>query len=100
MDRPAAAGYRLSRQQFPYFEAFLVMQDELDKMAGAALRDIRTKLRRSQEDVSIEIDMDQSTLSKVERLGPAAVGWKRFAEIARALGHEAEIVLRPLQRKP
>ena len=43
------------------------MQDELGKKAGAALREIRTKLGRSQEDVSIEIAMDQSTLSKVER---------------------------------
>lgn len=76
------------------------MQDELDRRAGAALRDIRTKLGRSQEDVSIEIDMDQSTLSKVERLGPAQVGWKRFCEIAKALGHEAEIVFRPVQNMP
>ncbi len=76
------------------------MQDDLDKKAGAALRDIRTKLGRSQEDVSIEIDLDQSTLSKVERLGPAAVGWRRFCEIVNALGYEAEVVFHPAQKKP
>ena len=76
------------------------MQDDLDKKAGAALRDIRTRLGRSQEDVSIEIDLDQSTLSKIERLGPAAVGWKRFCEVVKALGYEAEIVFHPVQKKP
>jgi transcriptional regulator with XRE-family HTH domain len=76
------------------------MQDDLDKKAGAALRDIRTKLGRSQEDISIEIDLDQSTLSKVERLGPAAVSWKRFCDVVKALGYEAEVVLHPARKKP
>jgi transcriptional regulator with XRE-family HTH domain len=76
------------------------MQDDLDKKAGAALRDIRAKLGRSQEDVSIDIDLDQSTLSKIERTGPAAVGWKRFCEVVNALGYEAEIVFRPTGKKP
>jgi transcriptional regulator with XRE-family HTH domain len=76
------------------------MQDELDKKAGAAIRDIRKKLGRSQEDVSIEVDMDQSTLSKVERLGPAGLGWKRFCDVVQALGYEAEVVFHPVQKKP
>ena len=76
------------------------MQDDLDKKAGAVLRDIRTKLGRSQEDVSIEFDLDQSTLSKIERLGPPAVGWKRFCNIVNALGYEAEVVFHPAQKKP
>jgi len=75
------------------------MQDDLDKKEGAALRDIRTPLGRSQEDVSIEIEMDQSTLSKIERLGPAAVGWKRFCEVVKALGYEAEVVFHPVKQK-
>ena len=74
------------------------MQDDLDKNAGTALRDIRIKLGRSQEDVSIDIDLDQSTLSKIERLGPASVGWKQFCEIVNALGYEAEIVFHPTRR--
>ncbi len=76
------------------------MQDDLDKKAATALRDIRIRLGRSQEDVSIEIDLDQSTLSKVERLGPAHVGWKRFCEIVKALGYEAEIVFHPVHKEP
>jgi transcriptional regulator with XRE-family HTH domain len=76
------------------------MQDDLDKKAGAALREIRTKLGRSQTDVSIEFALDQSTLSKVERIGPAAVGWKRFCNVVNALGYEAEIVLRPVGKEP
>ena len=75
------------------------MQDDLDKKAGAALREIRTKLGRSQEDVSIEFDLDQSTLSKIERLGPAEVGWRRFCNIVNALGYEAEVVFHPTQKQ-
>ena len=76
-------------------EARMGTQDELDKAAGAALRGLREKASRSQEDLSIEIGMDQSTLSKVERLGPSAATWTRFCKIAHALGHDVEIVLRP-----
>lgn len=76
----------------------MTKQNELDLAAGEALRALRKKVGRSQEDLSIEIDMDQSTLSKVERLGPSATGWKRFCKIAEALGHEVEIVFRPAQR--
>jgi transcriptional regulator with XRE-family HTH domain len=74
-------------------------QNELDRAAGAALRALREKAGRSQEDLSIEIDMDQSTLSKVERLGPSAVGWTRFCKIAEALGHQIEIVFHPAQQQ-
>ncbi len=74
-------------------------QNELDRAAGAALRVLRERAGRSQEDLSIEIDMDQSTLSKVERLGPSAVGWTRFCKIAEALGHEVEIAFRPVQQE-
>jgi transcriptional regulator with XRE-family HTH domain len=73
----------------------LTVQDELDRAAGAALRELRQKAGRSQEDVSIEIDMDQSTLSKTERLGPAAVGWARFCRIANALDYNVEVIFRP-----
>ena len=59
------------------------------------LRDLRQKAGRSQEDVSIDVDMDQSTLSKLERLGPAAVGWTKFCRVADALGYRVEVSLRP-----
>jgi hypothetical protein len=39
--------------------------------------------------------MDQSQLSKVERNGPAVAGWRRFCQVASALGWEVEIRLRP-----
>ena len=68
-----------------------VMQSDLDKAAGAALRELRIAAGLSQEDISFAADIDQSTLSKVERLGPAAVGWARFCRIVEALGHEVQI---------
>jgi len=70
------------------------MQDELDKAAGARLREIRTAAGLSQEDLSFATQVDQSTLSKVERLGPGAIGWGRFCAIVKALGYEVEVTYR------
>ena len=67
------------------------MQDDLDKAAGGRLRELRIAAQLSQEDVSFASEIDQSTLSKIERLGPAAVGWGRFIKVVAALGYEAEV---------
>jgi transcriptional regulator with XRE-family HTH domain len=69
-------------------------QDKLDRKAGAALREFRKQSGRSQEDLAADADIDQSMLSKVEREGPAATGWRRFSRIAVALGYEVEITFR------
>jgi hypothetical protein len=71
------------------------MQDDLDKSAGERLRELRIASGKSQEAISFAANLDQSTLSKVERLGPGAVGWARFCRIAQVLGYEAEVTLRP-----
>lgn len=73
------------------------MQDDLDKAAGARLRDLRTAMGMSQEALSFAAEIDQSTLSKVERLGPRVVGWTRFCSILKALGYEAEVSYRPFE---
>lgn len=80
-------------------EKAMTNQTKLDQAAGAALRELRERAGRSQEDVSIDINLDQSTLSKVERLGPGVIGWTRFCKIAEALGCEVEIVFRPAKRE-
>lgn len=73
-------------------------QGELDQAAGAKLKELRQAAGMSQEDVSFAGNIDQSTLSKVERLGPSAIGWTRFCKLAEALGHEVEIVFRPVAK--
>lgn len=70
-------------------------QEELDRAAGLRLKELRQKAGMSQEDLSFAAHVDQSTLSKVERVGPSAISWPRFVRIARELGQEVEIVLRP-----
>lgn len=69
-------------------------QHDLDRAAGAALRELRRERGLSQEELAAEADMDQSLLSKVERFGPDPVGWNRFCRIARVLGKEVELRLR------
>jgi transcriptional regulator with XRE-family HTH domain len=72
------------------------MQDDLNEAAGAALRKLRQTRGLSQEDVAIDADLDQSRLSKVERLGPAEISWQGFCRIAAVLGHAVEIRFRPV----
>jgi len=69
-------------------------QDELDRAAGSALKELRERSGRSQEDLAAEANIDQSMLSKIERLGPSATGWRRFCMVASALGAVVEIKLR------
>jgi transcriptional regulator with XRE-family HTH domain len=68
-------------------------QDELDRAVGAVIRELRNARGLSQEALAAEADLDQSLLSKVERLGPGAIGWQRFCRIASVLGCEVELRL-------
>lgn len=70
-------------------------QDEAMKTAGAKLRQLREHRRMSQEDLSFEASIDQSTLSKVERLGPHLASWKKILKIAEALDCVLEVTLSP-----
>lgn len=70
-------------------------QNELDIAAGTALRQARIAKGLSQEGLAADADLDQSLLSKVERLGPSQVRWTRFCRIAAALGLDVEVRLLP-----
>jgi len=70
-------------------------QDELDRAAGSALRELRERSGLSQEDLAIDANVDQSRLSKIERFGPSATGWRSFCRIASALGMIVEVSFRP-----
>ena len=70
-------------------------QEEDFKAAGEAIRKIREAQGRSQEDIAFEVGMDQSTLSKMERLGPPAISWSKFIKVAQALGCTIQVSLKP-----
>lgn len=70
-------------------------QNDLDRAAGAALRELRKARGLSQEELAAEAGVDQSLLSKVERLGPVSIGWSGFCQIAEVLGQRVEVRLRP-----
>jgi transcriptional regulator with XRE-family HTH domain len=72
-------------------------QHEFDSAVGTALKELRKARGLSQEALAAEADLDQSLLSKVERLGPGAVGWQRFCRIASALGCDVEVRLKPIE---
>lgn len=61
-------------------------QDSEFAAAGARLKELRLKKNMSQEDVAFAAGVDQSTYSKVERLGPQVVSWAKLQSIAKALG--------------
>jgi transcriptional regulator with XRE-family HTH domain len=69
----------------------MASQADQDKAAGAALRELRKDAGLSQEELAAAANVDQSILSKVERLGPSAVRWAQFCRIARELGYGVEI---------
>lgn len=71
-----------------------VPQDEANRESGARLRDARQRTGKSQEDISFAAGIDQSALSKVERLGPQAVTWKKLFAIANAMGLVVEVTFR------
>ena len=69
-------------------------QAEAWRASGARLRELRQAAGLSQEALSIGVDMDQSTLSKMERMGLHLGSRKRIAEIAEELGARVRIVIR------
>lgn len=71
----------------------VIRQTELDKEAGAAIKNLRKAAGLSQEELADSSDVDQSALSKAERLGPGAIGWVRFCRVANQLGFAVEICL-------
>lgn len=61
-------------------------QDTEFTAAGARLRELRLNKNMSQEDVAFAAGVDQSTYSKMERLGPQVVSWSKAQAVAKALG--------------
>jgi transcriptional regulator with XRE-family HTH domain len=72
--------------------------EESLKQAGAQLRRIREARNKSQEDVAFASTVDQSTYSKIERLGPQVVSWPKFLRILDALDLDIEVSFK--SRKP
>lgn len=70
-------------------------QEAAFRQSGMAIRAIREQAGLSQEALSFEADVDQSSLSKVERIGPHMVGWQKLQAIAKALGCVVEISFLP-----
>lgn len=69
-------------------------QDQAYRRAGQHIKDARIAAGLSQEALSMDADLDQSTLSKVERQGPHAVSWKKLDAIVEALGCVVEVSFR------
>jgi transcriptional regulator with XRE-family HTH domain len=63
--------------------------------AGNQLRTLREQKGLSQEKLAIEAGVDQSGLSKIERIGPQLSNWGRLIRIAQALDCTIEINFRP-----
>jgi transcriptional regulator with XRE-family HTH domain len=70
-------------------------QNEALIAAGQRLRKMREQREMSQEKLSIAADVDQSKLSKAERLGPQYVSVAKLASIAEVLDCILEIDFRP-----
>jgi transcriptional regulator with XRE-family HTH domain len=62
--------------------------------AGQKLRKLREQKGLSQEDLAFEAKVDQSTLSKVERLGPQNISLAKLIAIADKLNCIVEIDFR------
>ena len=66
-------------------------QEAAFQQSGLAIRTMREEAGLSQEALSFDAGVEQSTLSKVERLGPHTVSWQKLQSIAKALGCVVEI---------
>lgn len=75
------------------------LQDESNKRAGAALRRLREEAGLSQEELAADANLDQSRLSKLERLGPHVVSFHKLTEVARALNCIIEVKFLPLHKE-
>lgn len=71
-------------------------QEQAYKEAGERIKQARLTAALSQEALSLDADLDQSTLSKVERLGPHIVSWRKLEAIAAALGCVVEVNFKPI----
>jgi transcriptional regulator with XRE-family HTH domain len=63
--------------------------------AGNQLRTLREQKGVSQETLAADAGVDQSGLSKIERIGPQLASWGRLVRIAQALDCTIEINFRP-----
>lgn len=66
-------------------------QAEAFAAAGASIRALRERKGLSQEKLSLDAEVDQSTVSKVERLGPQSMGWAKLVRLAEVLGCVIEV---------
>jgi transcriptional regulator with XRE-family HTH domain len=73
-------------------------QDQAYRDAGQQLRAARVASGLSQEALAMEANVDQSTLSKLERLGPQVMGWRKLEALAEALGCIVRISIEPSER--
>lgn len=69
-------------------------QEAANRDAGTKLKDLRVESGMSQEDLSFAVDLDQSVLSRVERLGPQMVSWGKVFALAGTLNCIVEIKFR------
>ena len=75
-------------------------QDEVWQAAGLRLRAIRISAGLSQEELAMDADWDQSTLSKVERSGPHLVSFGKLKTLVDALGYTIEVMIRSTTGEP
>jgi len=74
-------------------------QNEVWQAAGQRLKAIRIGAGLSQDELAMDADWDQSTLSKVERLGPHMVSFSKLEALVDALGYAVEVTIRSPGRR-
>jgi transcriptional regulator with XRE-family HTH domain len=72
----------------------MASQREQDRSLGEQLKALRMAAGLSQEQLAADAGLDQSLVSKIERLGPGAAAWHRVCRIAEVLGYQLEVQLR------
>lgn len=68
-----------------------VDQQQILAAAGSRIRALREGKGLSQEALSLNAEVDQSTLSKAERLGPHQLSWSKLLRLAEALDCTIEL---------
>lgn len=71
------------------------LQDKAFHKSGQRIRSLREKAQMTQEELSFAANIDQSTLSKLERIGPQVVSWQKLESVARALRCVVEVSFVP-----
>ena len=71
-------------------------QDEAWQAAGQRLKAIRISAGLSQEELAMDAEWDQSTLSKVERFGPHLVSFGKLKALVDVLGCTVEVIHRSI----